>query len=369
MSLKHRWSLGHNHLAGITLGKWVRLLSQTRGDIDLAYLHRVLFISLMSVNNSLWAGVERLRFGKRLAGTDVEEPPVFVLGHWRSGTTHLHNLLSLDDRFCTPNTYQVVNPYSFLSTEAMNTRLFGWLLPKHRPMDNMEMSFDAPQEDELGLCMMCLKSLYLGISFPRLEPEFRKYLTFREASPEDRESFLDALEYFIRKLTLKYHKPVILKSPSHTARVAMLLSRWPNARFIHVHRDPYTVFRSSQRYFDTATWYIYLQKPPRERVDAEILQRYQDLVGAFLEERTLIPPGQFCEVSYNELDAHPVQTMGGIYDALKLGEFDRVRPKIEAATQRLSGYQKNRHAPLPEELRQKIHSAWKVGFEAWDYPA
>ena len=46
-------------------------------------------------------------------------PPLFVLGHWRSGTTHLHNLLAQDiDQFAYANTYQVINPHTFLATEA-----------------------------------------------------------------------------------------------------------------------------------------------------------------------------------------------------------------------------------------------------------
>lgn len=367
-AMKHRWSLGHNHLSGITAGKWLALLREVDFDLDWTYAHRAAFVSLMSVNNSFFAGIERLRFQKKIEATPVDEPPVFVLGHWRSGTTHLHNLLCLDDQFAYPNTYQVVNPLTFLTTEALNTRLFGWLLPKTRPMDNMAMSFAAPQEDELGLCMVCLKSLYMGISFPRHEPQFAKYLSFREAEPGARELFLDALKAFVKKLTFKYGKAIVLKSPSHTARIAMLLSLYPNARFVHIHRDPYTVFRSSRHYFDTATWYTYMQRPDRSRIDDEIIGRYVDLYDAFFEQRPAIPAGQFHEISFQQLEERPVDTMAEIYEGLHLAGFDRMRPRLEQAVQGLSGYQKNKHLALPEEERERIAKAWSKGFEAWGYP-
>ncbi|WP_427846519.1 sulfotransferase [Aromatoleum aromaticum] len=52
---------------------------------------------------------ETREFQARIRDVRIK-PPIFVLGHWRSGTTHLHNLLSLDPQFAYPNFYQVTNP-------------------------------------------------------------------------------------------------------------------------------------------------------------------------------------------------------------------------------------------------------------------
>ena len=46
--LPHRWSVGHNYLSGITLGRWLRLLSDNGFDIDLVYGHRVAFVTLLA---------------------------------------------------------------------------------------------------------------------------------------------------------------------------------------------------------------------------------------------------------------------------------------------------------------------------------
>src|SRR6267154_4300919 len=123
--LKHRWSLGHNYLAGISAGDWWRLLRENRFAVDPPYWHRALFITLTSVINSYCRRKEEKRFGAVVEKVEITRPPLFLLGHWRSGTTHLHNLLALDtDQFAFANTYQVVNPHTFLTTEEVNTRRF-----------------------------------------------------------------------------------------------------------------------------------------------------------------------------------------------------------------------------------------------------
>ena len=121
-TLKHRWSLSNNYLTGITFGKWCKLLAQNGFRVSPTYLHRAAAITVASLSNSALAGVENLRFGRQIAQTQITQAPVFILGHWRSGTTFLHELMAQDaDQFRTPNTYQVTNPYTFLSTCLLYT--------------------------------------------------------------------------------------------------------------------------------------------------------------------------------------------------------------------------------------------------------
>lgn len=75
----------------------------------------------------------------------------------------------------------MVNPHTFLSTEAANTRRFAWMVPTTRPMDNMALDFQTPQEDELAPCLMSLRSHYLGISFPRREDHYARYNELHDA--------------------------------------------------------------------------------------------------------------------------------------------------------------------------------------------
>jgi hypothetical protein len=368
--LKHRWSVAHNLLGGVTLGMWLRLVRENRFQLDPAYWHRSALISAVSPFNSVWHLLDRWRFARDVDRARLPEDPLFILGHWRSGTTHLHNLLAVDaENFAYPTTYQVANPLGFLSSEPLNKRLFRWMVPKTRPMDNMALGFDLPQEDELALCLMCGKSPYLGLVFPARERHYRRYLTFRDASMEEADQWKRAFLLFARKLTLKYGRALVFKSPPHTARVRLLLELFPNARFVHIHRDPYDVFRTSRHYFDTAAWYAYLQRPDRGQVDEQILERYVEMYDAYFTDRSLIPPGRLCEVAFADLEREPVREVRRIYDQLGIAGFDRIAPRLTDYVASLSGYRKNCLDPLPAPLQDRVATMWRRSFCEWGYRA
>src|SRR4029079_7278292 len=98
--------------------------------------------------NSFASVFDRLVFGHRVRSNKLKETPLFVLGHWRSGTTLLHELLILDPRHTYPTTFECFAPNHFIWTEWFLAPLTRWLLPKKRPMDNMTAGWDLPQEDE-----------------------------------------------------------------------------------------------------------------------------------------------------------------------------------------------------------------------------
>src|SRR5262245_14846118 len=56
-------------------------------------------IGLITPFNSVMGVAQRLRYGRKIEATQIEQPPVFIIGHWRSGTTYLHELMHLDERF------------------------------------------------------------------------------------------------------------------------------------------------------------------------------------------------------------------------------------------------------------------------------
>jgi len=367
-SLKHRWSLKHNYLAGITAGDWRRLLQDNRFAVDSVYWHRAVFITLASLMNSLYRRKEERLYNDSVARTSVA-PPLFILGHWRTGTTHLHNLLAQHaDQFAFANTYQVVNPHTFLCTEAVNARRFAWLVPAKRPMDNMALSFQAPQEDEFAPCLMSLRSLYLGISFARREDHYLRYLSFRDVPPVEVGEWKAAFMWFLKKLTFRHRRMLVLKSPPHTARIRLLLEMFPGARFVHIHRDPYTVFQSFRHYFDTAVWHTYLQRPDLAGIDERILRRYNLLFDSFFAERPLIPEGHFHEVGFEALERDPMGEMRALYSELNLDGFERFRPKLQSYVDSLSGYRRNTYPELEAATRRKVASAWQRSFDAWHYP-
>lgn len=366
--LKHRWSISHNYITGITFGAWLRLLAQNRFRVSPAYWHRAAVTTLASLANSGFAAIEAARYGRAIARTRITRPPVFILGHWRSGTTLLHDLMAQDSRqFQFANTYQVVNPYTFLTTEGLMTRLFGWMVPPKRPMDNMALAFSSPQEDEFAPLLMTLKSVYLGISFAQSPHDYEKYLTFREAPRAEVEEWKAAFMHFCRKLSLKSDRALLMKSPPHTGRIATLLEMFPDARFIHIHRHPYEVFQSQRHFFDTAGWFTYLQRPDLGAIDGGILQRYVTMYDAYFDDLALVPKDRLIELRFDEVEADPVGQIARVYKALSLDDFAGFEPGLRAYVATLKGYEKNRFDGLDAATKARITTRWARSFDQWGY--
>jgi len=366
--LEHRWSVANNYLAGITARDWLRLLRENRFSVDPPYWHRAAFITLASILNSLQALRDR-RFEAAVDAVEIPEAPLFVLGHWRSGTTHLHNLLAQHtERVGYPTTYQVLNPRSFLSRGRIESSLFVRLLPEKRPMDRMKVGLDTPQEDEFATCLTTLRSLYLGMSFPRREEDYRRYLTFDD-DPAALRVWKEAFVQFLKKVTYRVGKPLVLKSPPHTARIRHILELFPDARFVFVHRHPYDVFQSFRHYFDTAIWYTYLQRPDRDTVDDLVIRLYRTLHEAYFRDRHLVPAGQLAEVRFEDLEADPVGQIRRVYDELSLDGFPSLEPTLSAYCRSIADYQRNRFPELDVSRKERIAREWSSGFRAWGYVA
>jgi hypothetical protein len=353
-------------IPGITLGRWLRLLRENHFAVDRPYWGRAAAITLTSIPNTLLAAWENWFYGRKVRNATVA-PPLFILGIWRSGTTHLHNLLTRDDRFAYPTTYQVFFPHTFLTTEKRNAGLVAFFLPRKRPQDDVALGVREPQEDEFALCSLTGRALPLAWSFPRRAEHYGRYLTLRETSAAETAEWKAALAGLVRKLSFKYGRPLVLKSPGHTCRIRLLLELFPEARFVHIHRNPYDVFRSTQHLIRTVTPWWALQRPDYSDLEGRTLRQYREIYDVFFEERRLIPKGNFHEIGFEALEADPIGQVRGIYEALTLPDFQQVEPTLRRYVESLSGYRKNTLPELRPDLRERIAAEWRRCFEEWGY--
>jgi hypothetical protein len=358
--------IGPGLLPGITIGTWLRVLRENRFAIDRGLLPRAVVITGCSFVNTPFAWYETFRFGSAVKRTKVP-PPVFVIGHFRSGTTFLHNLLAVDPQFAFPNTYQARFGDTFLSTEALLSWFVKLLLPRQRPQDNMTLAIRAPQEDEFAMCAMIGVSPYMSYIFPRRAHHYDRHLTMRNVSDGERRRWRSAVTLFFKKLTYRYDRTLLLKSPPHTGRLSELLDLWPGARFIHVHRNPYAVFKSTRNLFSTAMRWSGLQQPEEETLDDRILEQYRAMHEAFFDERDRIPSGQFCDVEFETLERDPVGQVQRIYDQLNLAGFSSTEDLLRKYLDSLGDYRKSTYPDLEPGLKKRIAAAWSRCFAEWGY--
>ncbi|HZR20097.1 MAG TPA: sulfotransferase [Verrucomicrobiae bacterium] len=231
----------------------------------------------------------------------------------------------------------------------------------------MGLTLASPQEDEFALCGSSLRSCCMQWVFPRQKEKFRKYLTLRAADEADLAAWREAFLVFLKKLQWRYGRPLLLKSPQHTARIGLLLELFPEAKFVHIHRNPFHVFQSSRESFRILFTWNSLQRPDLETLDDWVLGQYREMYDAFFEQKPLIPAGRFHELSFEDLERDPIGQVRGLYEALDLPDFSQIEPKLRRYVESLAGYRKNRFSDLPAELKQRIRTEWSVCFEKWGY--
>jgi hypothetical protein len=150
----------------------------------------------------------------------------------------------------------------------------------------------------------------------------------------------------------------VLKSPTHSFRIPTLRRLFPDARFVHIVRDPYVVFPSTVNLWRTLYQTHGLQRPTCEGLEESVFHTFNRLYERIEEGKKLLSPRRFHEVRYEDLIADPVGRMAELYDRLELGGFEEVRPRLEEYLRSQAGYQTNRYPQLAPELRDEITRRW-----------
>jgi hypothetical protein len=324
-------------------------------------------ITCVSAGHTVLRYLQEAWYGNKLDRTPIRQQPLFIIGHWRTGTTLLHEMLILDERHSSPNYYHCLEPNHFLITEKIVKRLFRWMMPSHRPMDNMAVGWDRPQEDEFALCMLGQPSPYLTIAFPNHPPQDQDALDPESLPRRARSAWKKAFVGFLRRLTYRDPRRLVLKSPTHTCRIPTLLELFPGAQFIHIVRDPFVVFPSTVNLWRSLYETHGLQRPKFRHLEEYVLSTFCYLYDRLESTRGLIPPGQFHELRYEDLIADPLGQMQRLYQVLNLGGFEEVRARLERFCSEQSSYRTNRYPTLTDEQRSKIVSRWRAVIEQYGY--
>ena len=369
VQVQKRWSTDQL-ITGVEANDLVSLLRKNDWRVDPVYLHRLAFVAGMSLPVTALGRIEDLRFGRKLASQEIDPTPLFIIGHWRSGTTHLHNLLGRLPGHTYPTVYQVVFPTCFLSTAGTIPGLTAGLMGGTRTYDNVKQGWQEAAEDEIALAKLTGLSPYVAFMFPEQAAKYERYIDLMECSLPERDKWKEGFRYFLKKIMLQTGgKRVVVKSCTHTARIRILLEMFPDAKFVHIHRHPYEVFASTLHMRSHTDWENFFHLPD---VDPELVRKQQTLAlgqrifERVVEDRRLIPEGNYIELSYEQLCGNELAHIENIYHQFGLSGWDRAQPILETYVQGLKGYKRNKLS-LDARVRDEIYEWWGMAFDAFGY--
>lgn len=345
--------------------------------IDLARRHRTVaarhlpaagLATLSALGRLPFSLAEHVYVERRRRRLDRSLPLVFILGHWRSGTTHLYNVLSQSEQFGYVSPIATGMPWDTLLFARMIRPLLVRMLPDERFIDRLPVTATSPQEDEAALANMQAVSYYHGLYFPkRLREEVMRGVFFEGLTPKESQRWEQRFQYFVDKMRIEFPgRRIVLKNPVYTARVAQIRKLYPDAQFIHIHRHPIEVFRSMRHFYHKLLEQMALQPYATEQIDELVLEVYPKMMQALVEETAKLPAEQFVEIRYDDLDDQPMEQIEKIYEQLNWPGIDQDRQAFEAYLQSVASYKKNKLS-LPEELQHQVASRWQAFFDRWGY--
>jgi omega-hydroxy-beta-dihydromenaquinone-9 sulfotransferase len=331
----------------------------------LAYIPAI--CSGMSYLNTFLKFAQHGIYGRKISATKITHPPLFVLGHWRTGTTLLHELFILDKNHSYPDTHACLLPHHILLSDWFFKRHLNFLMPEKRPMDNMAIGWERPQEDEFALALLGMPSPYRDICFPNQPSKALGSLDLSGLSDSQKATWKRTLLQFIKTLTFRDPRRLILKSPTHTARIPYLLDLFPDAKFVNIVRNPYTLFSSTINLWMSMSHKHGFQTPNQpDRIREKVLREFRILYERYLADRSRIPANRLVELRYEEFVADPMPAMKQIYEQLDLGDWVAARPGLDRYFAQNQKYETNKYS-LSDSDRRLIDEHWgdlipKIGY-------
>jgi len=351
---------------GSGLRNWVKMLSENLNDIPCSNLPKIGAISTAiacGVPIRLW---ERYRNQGVINQTNIERP-LFILGYYRSGTTFLHYLLGSDPRFSFPDTFQVMLPNMFNTGGQGFRAIIENALPETRPMDNLKMGARLPKEEEFALLNINGASLAKGYLFPKKLIEYHHRYVLFDKSPEFEKQWKSGLDYFLRKVaSSKPGKTLVIKTPANTGRIKQILELYPDAKFVHIRRNPCTVYYSNLKMLGKIVGMLSLTKYSEEDLKNFLLHSYQTIYQSYQKQKLLIPTNNLIEVEYESFVKSPLLELEKIYFELDLPDFNSVKPIIEHELESYKNYETNTFKMSTPDL-ELIRRTWSDSFEKWGY--
>ena len=259
-------------------------------------------------------------------------------------------------------------PWDILGIVRTLQPLLEKALPSDRYIDNVAVKPNSPQEDSIALASMIPVSYYHGLYFPkRFQHHFSRGVFFDECTVEEIEQWRTGHIHLLEKVAIhQQNKRLIIKNPVYTAHIAKLRSIWPDAKFIHIYRNPYVVFKSTQHFFNCLLEELALQTWDDIPLDDLILASYPRMMNALEADKANLPADSFVDMRFEDLEENPMGEIERIYQTLELPGFEETKPQFETYLASVKKYQKNSYS-FDTESMERVKYHWGSFIKQWGY--
>lgn len=352
-------------LAGSTFANFIRILTYEK--VSPNYYFKILVTAVVVLVATPFHWWEELVFRKKVARTKFLKPPVFIIGHWRSGTTLLHNLLCRDPSAAYLSTYQSVFPNNLASKWLFKT-FMKKNMPSKRPSDNVELHINNPQEDEFAFSNCQHNAYYNFFYFPsEYERFYDRSVLHSGLSESEIQKWYAAYDKLLKKALIDSGgRQLIVKNPVNTARIDKILRLYPDAKFLYIYRNPVTVYSSTRLFFEKLFPTLWLKPVGQEWIDRIIFDIYSRMMNRYQEQKSLVPPGNLMELRFEDFEKNPLPELQRIYSGLLQEDFEAAKPYFSTYFETLKGYTKNKYR-ISESMVHTIEREWGQFMKLYGY--
>lgn len=353
-------------LYGIKLKMLFRLARKNGFSFRYPFFFRFLFIFQNAIWASIFSMAEKFHYKKIIKATPLPNAPLFIIGHWRTGSTYLHQLLQHDPNATTFTHFHATLPDSFLVSQKYYKPVMKFLLGKNftRPFDNVLIDVDDPQEDEFAMLKMCGCSPLIKLIYPVSDKFFLLNYPDYDLLGQEYEEWKNAMTSLCKKLNITTTKRIILKNPFHSQRILTILKLFPGAKFIHIYRNPYRVIPSTINMWNVVgkqnnmrTGFV----PATVESIVEVFERTLKYIQKHSKE---IPEQSFCEIKFENLEENPAEEIKKAYKKIGIPFTKEFEETIEK--KQIKNFKKNSFS-LTEEDKTYIYNKLKYHFERYGY--
>src|SRR5438067_5857460 len=251
------------------------------------------------------------RIYPEIAQQTIREP-LFIVGLPRSGTTLLHILLAADPAHRAPLTWEVMSPSPPSSEDrqkriqqaSRNLAMLRWLAPTFESVH--ATGAELPQE-----CVSLMSPTFMSDQFDTMYnvPSYRAWFFNQDLRT--------AYEFHRRSLQqLQFRQSAerwVLKAPAHMFAAPALLSIYPDARLVQIHRNPMEAVVS------VASLVTILRRVFSDAVDPvqigrDALTYWSQALKTFLRARDQLPASRVCDLRYDDVRHNPIAAARRVYE-------------------------------------------------------